>query len=856
MSEADHWQAVEQLFHAALALPAGEREAFLDERCAGDRALLDEVRSLLRHAGNDAPSRDAVERVAQQVLASQLPSPGEHLGAYRVLQPIGRGGMGAVYLAERADEQFHRQVAIKVIRSASGLGHNASRHFRRERQILANLQHPNIARLLDGGSTPDGLPYLVMEYVDGVNILEYCRRHRLGLRGRLALLAKVCEAVTYAHRELVVHRDLKPSNILVDTAGQPRLLDFGIARLLDQAGVGKGGDGGAGDRQLTPHYASPEQLRGEPATTQADVYALGVILYQLLAGCLPLPYAEARSETTGPGALPAPSERSGNARLRRQLAGDLDAIALKALHPESGSRYHSVAELARDIGQYLERRPVAARPAHWHYVARRFIARNRAASLVTLLLALSVAGFGLALLDQARELRRERDLAQRQLARANAFSGYLENLFSGLDPDVARGRDITVREMLERTDAQPSAGLDGATRRQPDAAAAIHRVLGSTYSALGILPEAQRQLERARELYQSGGATDPREHLRTLLALSRLYNLQFRVDERLTISREARDLARSLYPEDHPLSLRALSALASARHMKGDLQGAAQDFRALYKLNLDRFGPDHKQSLGALDRLAVINHWQGHYDRAETHYRQCLTDARRALGNRHTVTLSCLGNLGSLLDTSGRYTDAIPVLTEHLQLATEVLGPEHPATLRTRHNLADSYRGLGEYDRAEALFLDILATRREVLGSDHVETLQTQVKLARLYRQQGRFPESIALTRDTLDKQRTALGKGHPTPMVAAQILADTYLEAGQLDAAADLLGELLPARLAALGPEHPDLIATHQALAELARRRGKPERAQQHAARAAAVLAQNPGFKPLEATDSPLNSR
>ena len=509
------WTRVEALFHEALARPVAERSVFVEREAAGDLHLAREVMSLLRAAGG---AEDALAEAVGDAITScavegeAVPSDGR-LGAYRIEKQIGRGGMGTVYLAARADDQYRQRVAVKVLRL--GLGSDLATRFRQERQILANLDHPNIARLLDGGVDEEGRPYLVMEYVEGRSLTAYCDEERLGLSGRLRLFRSVCSAVHHAHRQLVVHRDLKPANVLVTADGVPKLLDFGIAKVLlpeDAPAVT-----GTGLRPLTPLYASPEQLRGEALGTSSDVYSLGVILYELLSGQRPFE-ARARSlaelaravcddEPVPPsaavvGAEGAVSQARGlrPERLRRELAGDLDTITLKAIRKEPGRRYASADQLAEDVERYLEGRPVRARPDTLGYRTGKFLRRHRVSSLVAVLALLAVGASLAAAWRQAR-LAERRFQAVRTLAHTLLFD--FHDAVAKL-PGSTAARELVVRKGLEHLDRlSQEAGDDPGLQRE--LAAGYDRVGwlqgGPTTANLGDLAGARASYEKAVALF-------------------------------------------------------------------------------------------------------------------------------------------------------------------------------------------------------------------------------------------------------------------------------------------------------------------------------------------------------------------
>ncbi|MEM8932121.1 MAG: serine/threonine-protein kinase, partial [Acidobacteriota bacterium] len=473
------WRRAQELFHTALEHPVEERSAWLDRTCGEDRRLYAAVVALLDAADG---ATDRVDRVVDSAATTLAGGHPDRIDAYRILDLLGRGGMGAVYLAERDDEHYRQQVAIKVVRH--GLGHpELLARLRQERQILANLRHPHIARLLDGGNTVDGSPYVVMEHIDGEPIDTWCDHHRLDVDRRLELFAKVCDAVQHAHRNLVIHRDLKPSNLLVDRDGEPKLLDFGIAKLLDPALVGpSSAETAPGVLHLTPEYASPEQFGDLPLTTATDTYSLGVVLYELLTGRRPhvvrrarLPFAVCgiepplASDAMGQSADPdrvAVDRATTVDSLRRRLTGDLDTILDKALRKEPERRYASVEQLADDVRRHLTGLPVLARPATFRYRVGKFVARHRAATLATLvgsiLVSMLTAFYTTRLSDE-----RARVLAE--ASRRATVGDFLIRLFGAAHPDEARGDELTLREFLDQSASHLEAELD-----EPELRSEIH----------------------------------------------------------------------------------------------------------------------------------------------------------------------------------------------------------------------------------------------------------------------------------------------------------------------------------------------------------------------------------------------
>jgi serine/threonine protein kinase len=512
------WFQLDEVFQGALERPRNERAAYLDRACGGDAVLRAEVEAMLDAdaIGLERLVHDG-ERMDAPHDADADPLIGMRLGPWRIVAAIGQGGMGTVYRAERADGQYEQQVALKLVRSSSQpLG---SRRFKAEAHILGRLSHSNIARLLDAGFTPEGSAYLVLEFVDGCSVTEHCDKHRLSVEERLRLFLAVANATEHAHQSLIVHRDLKPSNIFVSQSGEVKLLDFGLAKLLEPQPFA---DETAPElRALTPAYAAPEQLHGEPVTTATDVYMLGVVLHELLTGLRPRSETDARlafgatlpsapsacvrqrlksrdAEAQKTLAAVAAVRQTTPARLAKRLEGDIDRVVLKALQPEAVRRYGSAGMLADDLDRLLSGRPVAAQPDHVTYRVRRFVGRHRVGVVMAALLSLLIAGSAILALIQARAVAIERDRAHLEATRAARLSALVADLFALAEPGAASNQDVTARRLLDRRTSRIAAQLAG------DAAihAALFDVVGRVYSNLSLHEAAIGLLQRALEVQQ------------------------------------------------------------------------------------------------------------------------------------------------------------------------------------------------------------------------------------------------------------------------------------------------------------------------------------------------------------------
>lgn len=760
---------VREIFDAVAALPPDERDAALANRCAGDPELAAEVRSLLE--ADSASESMFGWSPAEHTLASEEASSraGETVGDYTLVRRLGAGGMGEVWLAEHSIEDAVRHVALKFIRPGLD-SESVARRFRRERRVLAGLEHPAIARLLDGGSDEQGRPYLVMEYVQGVPIDTYCDEYGLGVEDRLRLFVRVCDAVQTAHRSLVVHRDLKPENILVTPRGDPKLLDFGIARLLTQDA-----DPSltlTGQRVFTPRYASPEQIRGEPVTTATDVYSLGVVLYRLLTGCGPydddkdLETAICKREPTRPSA--AHSTAAGDrSRLRRRLVGDLDTIILMALRKEPERRYPSVEQFAEDLRRHLDGLPVRARPDTLGYRTRKFASRH-AVSLT------GVAGVFLALLVGVivfgflfREASIARADAEERAAESEQTAAFFADMLASVAPSTAQGADLTViRDVLDKA----SQRIDTQLAEYPRAEATLQLTIGNTYLLLGAPDEAAPHLDAALELNNALHGPDSPE-------VAKVWLKQAALAEALGDYTRASDL---------------LDRAQSTFQLAGDEVKTAEAV-----LGHARIAMETGQVARALELAAS----------ARNTFEQTLgpTDARSLkaamlIAGAHTMT----GNLAKAEQETAR-------LAERFNQAE---GPLHPDTLVTEANLAMIRRQLGRHEESEAALASVVERSLEVFGPDHASTLQARVSHAQTLLRLGRIDDAETAARAALEGWRRTLGERHPNTLHTLSVLASSVRAAGRNDEAVELLRESHRLHLDSLGPDSLGTNATANLLA------------------------------------------
>ena len=817
----EQFRRMEALYDAAAGMEPSERTCFIDDSCAADEEMRRELLAAFRDAGSGFTG--VVANAAATAMEGEDNWTGRHMGPYRIVRPLGHGGMGTVYLAVRDDDQFHKEVAIKTLRFELHSGPAVSR-FRHERQILAHLEHPNIARLLDGGATERGTPYIVLEYVPGSPITEWCEQQRLSLEQQLGLFCQVCDAVQYAHQHLIVHRDIKPGNVLVTSAGVPKLLDFGIAKLLD-ADAPPPMATATGALLMTPDYVSPEQVRGEAVSTATDVYALGAVLYQLLTGQRPhlLQHYDAaeiarvvcETEIRPPSTL-------GNRRLR----GDLDNIVLKAMKKDPARRYSSAVEFSEDIRRYLDGLPINARPDTSLYRTTKFVRRHWIGVSATAAAVMSLA-VGVAVATRAAVQARQADqtaqavsdfLRDDLLAQASA-----SNQLGSSKPDP----DLKVRTALDRAAAR----IGGKFGRQPEVEAAIRDTVGQTYSDLGMYPEARAQLERALELHrQALGMKDPKT-LKTAGRLGRTAFLQGKYPEAEALLGQALDVQRRILGPDHVDTLNSMAQLGNVYYWQGKYVQAETLMSQNLEIRRRVFGPDSPDTIKSMNGLASASYAMGKYAQAEALFSEAVEIDRRLLGLEHPDTLGVMNNQALNYVGQGRYAEAEALDTLVLQSRRRVLGPEHPDTLGSMVNLANDYGNQGKREEAGALYRQALEIQRRVLGSEHLMTLRSMNNLAETYDAEGKYGEAEVLFGETLEIERRLLGTEHSDTLICMNNLADAYGFQGKYAASEGLFSEVLGISRHALGPEHPLTLAISADSASMYLREGKYALAQTSAA-------------------------
>ena len=837
----ERWTTLKAIFAEAMQRPPEAREAFLRQRCGSDEALLAELLALVRAGpADDAGLRDIVAEAAGEVTGGG--ADGERrLGPYRLIRPIGEGGMGTVWLGERADEQYRKKVAVKILRP--GGDPSLASRFRTERQMLADLDHPNIARLLDGGETEGGRPWLAMEYVDGLPITDYCDRHRLGIEARLRLFLACCRAVQHAHRRLIIHRDIKPSNILVDEAGTPYLLDFGIAKLLD-----------AGQLQhtvavtqhaariMTPGHASPEQVRGETVTTATDIYSLGILLYQLLSGHFPyavegstaaeLERAICEREPTKPSsrvtgaqtwAEAAESDAAdvGDARgttvgrLRKVLAGDLDNIVMVALRKEPDRRYESVSALMADVRAWLERRPVSARADSAGYRLGKFLRRNAAGVTAAAGLAVLLAGI---VSYYTWQLAAERDRARTEAQVANQATDFLVTLFEAANPKRTNPEEISPGSLLDEGRLRIEEDLADAPRVR----GRLLSALGAAYRAMGDYETALTLGDEALRIYDELYADRPAQAAPAKAALAHSLAQAGRLEEAAALFREALAELRGAGESAGRMLAGALNNYGMLLNKEGQFTRAEAVLEEV--LAMARAGRDVP---GRLRAHVMVN--RAIARAGQSRYVEAVGDLERAqalleeLGESANFPLAAVHlSMGNYLGRLGESDEAMVHLDRAVALMEKTLGTSHPdyaGALMARSNLLGV---LGRNDEAEQDIRAAVAVRTEALGGDHPAVGLAHHYLGTfLWRQRGRPEAAVEQYRHALAVYDESLRADHPYRVYTLNSLGSIRLQQGRHEDAVARFDEALSLAEESLPPDHQQVVYAYRELGRLYRERG-----------------------------------
>jgi eukaryotic-like serine/threonine-protein kinase len=752
----------------------------------------------------------------------------EEIGPYRILRLLGEGGMGSVYLAEQKNP--HRFVALKVIKRGF-VSADLLRRFEREGEALGRLQHPGIAQIYEAGMADSSFgpqPYFAMEYIAGQTLIEYVKEQRLDVRARLELMAKICDAMNHAHQRGIIHRDLKPVNILVDQTGQPKILDFGVARV-----------GGTetemtlqtdlGELLGTLPYMSPEQVQLDPAEldVRSDVYALGVIMYELLAGKLPhdmrgmaLPELVHTIRDVDPISLGS---------IKRIYRGDIETIAAKALEKDKARRYASAAEMAADIRHYLADEPIVARPPTTNYQLRKFARRHKAlvSGVVAVVLALS-AGVVVSTWQLVRARRAE--------ASAKAVSDFLQNdllaqasVANESGPATNPDPDLKVRTALDRAATQ----INGKFDKHPEVEAAIRDTIGQTYLDLGIYPEARKQLEIALDLHKRFDGPESPKTLNTTIRLGSLAEREGKYAEAETLETTTTETMRRVLGPDHPDTLNAMAVLGNLYVAQGKYPQAEAIFSRDLEIERRVLGPEDPQTLRGMHNLGLVYLYVGKYTLAEPLYNELTEIDRRVLGPEHPATLSALLSLATLYQSQGKYGQAEDLFSQILEVYSRVSGPEHPDTLVCMNNLAGAYTAEGKYAQAEELYIKTAEIQGRILGPEHPRTLSSKYSLGQTLFYEGKYSQAEALLSQITEIRKRVIGPEHPGTLRTSSYLAYTYAAEGKYSQSEALFNHDLEAQRRVRGPENEDTLTTLTHMAYLYEVEGKYGLAEKSAAEA-----------------------
>jgi serine/threonine protein kinase/tetratricopeptide (TPR) repeat protein len=802
--ESTRWQKIQLLFHESADLAPSEQLTFLKEKCSDDETLLCEVRALLQEdARSDGILGGGVAETAYGLFGKPSPlwfSPRE-FGPYHIGKLLGEGGMGVVYLAERED--LGNPVAIKILRDA-WLSPARRERFASEQRTLAQLNHPSIARLYDADTLADGTPWFAMEYVDGVPFTGYCRSKHYSIEERLQLFRLVCEAVQYAHGRAVIHRDLKPSNILVKEDGSVRLLDFGISKQL------KGSDGiidqtRTAVRLLTPSYAAPEQIRGEPVGTRGDVYSLGIILYELLAGRLPfnlsnLPAGQAEKmileqEPEKPSA--AAKEMGGGryiAGISKASWADLDVLCLAAIRKDPERRYGSVEALIRDIDHYLKAEPLEARPDTLRYRGGKFIRRNRRAVFVSAAVFTAVVAL---VIFFTVSLASARNAALAQVARTQRIQKFMLSMFEGGDEDTAPANDVRLVTMLDRG-VREARTLD----KEPEVQADLYQTLGGIYQDLGNLAQADSLLRSALEKRESlFGRNDP-ESAKSRVALGVLRAKQGKLKEAEQLVRGGLEIDIHRLPPGDPATANAMAALGYVLEHRGSYGDAIRVLEEAVRLESGPRG-ENSELPATLTVLAVSQFYAGNYEVSDALNRRVLALYRQHYGNYYPLIADISINLGAIQLNLGHYAEAERFYRQAVDINQRWYGTEHPETAASLTMTGEVLIKEKRYDEAERLLSQALAVQERIYGPVHFRVAAALNQLGLVALQRRNLDEAEARFRRTTEIYQAIYGDQHYTVAVALRNMAGVYVERKEYGRAEQLYRGVVKRFTTALSGEH-----------------------------------------------------
>jgi len=808
-TDSERWHRIEALFDAVSALPEAEREAWLDNACKDDPSLKAEVLELLQFDGEATGNVRASVRAAADELAEQTATAfiGERIGAFRVCEKIAEGGMGTVFLAERDDGSFEQTVAIKLL-SRHLAGADAITRFLEERSILASLEHPNIARLIDGGMLDDGTPYIVMEYVDGVTIDAWCRDQGLGIAGTIELVLRVCDAVRFAHRKLIIHRDIKPANILVDSDGVPKLLDFGIAKLLDTDTDANRALTRSDRRILTPLYASPEQIEGLPVTTAVDVYGLGLLLYRLLTGRLPFVATSNRPRDieqailSSPATLPSAAASDSVSSQRRALRGDLDTILLMALRKEPERRYESVAAFAEDLDRYLGKLPIRARKDSFAYKAGKFAQRHRlplaiAAALVAVAVGLTAY--------YTQRLRAERETAEETAA-------FLAGLFEARDPYRRNTDTVTVETLLESGVEK----LDDDTSLSPVVRGRLLKTIALVYNNLGNVEKADAMAGEALALLEQSRPENHDDVASALSVLALVRRTQGKYQEATELAERMLRINEHNHGENSMPAAEAAHQLSTLAYYLGDHEAMGRWAKRSLAIRSRLLDENDARMAAGTGNLGLYHWITGDLARARDYYAQTARILDNQAERNDAQYATVLHNLGLLQIDLGETAAAVESYERSIALRRAASGPADPRIPLTIYSLAFACQRLGDFVKADALYEEMLPLQIAVAGRRTDRVAYALTGHGMLLERMGEIDAAREMLEEADAIYDEVLGAEHPDHTATKVGLAYLAMREEEFDRAAGLLDNVLRIRSEAYGAENVRTVRTHTAIGRL----------------------------------------
>lgn len=830
----EKWERIQLIFDKALKVEKSKRIDFVKNKCGYDIELFEEIISLLNADENEHQIFSA--SATDYIIIDDTNLDGQTFGNYRTIKQIGTGGMGTVYLAERADGHFEQKVALKVVKPGINSNEIISR-FEDERQILARLQHPNIARLLDGGISDIGLPYFTMEYVDGLSITEYCDSKNLTIEERLELFQKVCNAILYAHQNLVIHRDIKPSNILVQDDGTVKLLDFGIAKVFEEEENQKNITR-TGIRAMTPEYASPEQILGQPISTATDVYSLGLILYQLLTGyppyevnstsaiemekviCLTDPPKPSTMFTKvmglksydGKNLSPdyiSEKRRISFTKLKKRISGDLDNICLMALRKEPERRYNSVAQLTTDINNHLAGLPIIARKNTAVYRTKKFVRRHTAGVSIASAAVIVVASLTTLYTIQ---LAGERDKARLEAEKSQKVSEFLVSLFKVSDPANSKGESITARELLDNGVMR----IENELANQPKILANMLNVTGNVYKSLGLYDKSQSLLVKANFLNDSLFGSDSPEAAASLNSLAGLFFVNGDYDKAAKEYKRVIQIRKNIFGENSLELSESINDYAMVLREQGKYDEAEKLLLQALSIR-EKFSNLKKNEIAeSKTNLALVYQDKGEYEKSKSLYKEALKIREVSQGKIHPAYSEALGFYAFLLQDMGNYNEAGKLFKEALDIDEKLYGAIHPMISTDLYYLASNVAFLGDLDSAQALYEKVLELDKKLLGENHPYIALDLNNLAGVLNDKGDSKKAEELYKQSLQLNRKAYGNEHPEVATSLSNLGVLYNRIGRYDEAEPLLKQALNMRIKLLGPEHPSSVTSLNIYASL----------------------------------------